>query len=214
MELKNALAVCLIALFSATLVVLIARSLDSQAASRIEPQLAKIVQELEAIRTSGGISTASAVTAAGRPNANGVATYYFHGNTRCPTCRSIEEQAHTVVRQDFTAELESGDLTWSMLNYEESSGEELGSKFEVQMPVVVVAQMKQGQIAQWKRLDEVWALVGDKPAFAQYIRTEIRGMLDTSTAEPETAAPASEEPSVVVSDDDSDAFLLPTGPGL
>ena len=46
MELKNALAICLISLFSATLVVLIARSLDSAAASRLEPQLAKIAEEL------------------------------------------------------------------------------------------------------------------------------------------------------------------------
>ena len=46
MELKNAVAVCLISLFSATLVVLIARSLDSQAASQLEPQLASIVEEL------------------------------------------------------------------------------------------------------------------------------------------------------------------------
>jgi hypothetical protein len=213
MELKNALAVCLISLFSATLVVLIARSLDSQAASRIEPQLAKIVQELEAIRTSGGISTAITATT-GVAHANGVAAYYFHGNTRCPTCRSIEEQAHTVVRQNFTSELDSGDLTWTMLNYEESNGEELGSKFEVQMPVVVVVQMEQGQIAQWKRLDKVWALVGDQPAFAQYVRGEIRAMLDASTSEPEMAVPAAEEPSVVVSDDDTDALPLPTGPGL
>ena len=213
MELKNALAVCLISLFSATLVVLIARSLDSQAASRIEPQLAKIVQDLEAIRTSGGISTASTTTT-GMAHANGVAAYYFHGNTRCPTCRSIEEQAHTVVRQNFTSELDSGDLTWTMLNYEESNGEELGSKFEVQMPVVVVVQMEQGQIAQWKRLDKVWALVGDQPAFAQYVREEIRAMLDASTAEPEMAVPAAEEPSIVVSDDDTDALPLPTGPGL
>ena len=57
MELKNALAVCLISLFSATLVVLIARSLDSQAASRIEPQLARIAEQLEAIRASGGSSS-------------------------------------------------------------------------------------------------------------------------------------------------------------
>ena len=56
MELKNAVAVCLISLFSATLVVLIARALDSQAASRLEPQLAKIVDELQAIRKQGGIA--------------------------------------------------------------------------------------------------------------------------------------------------------------
>jgi len=43
MELKNAVTVCLISLFSATLVMLIARALDLQAANRLEPQLAKIV---------------------------------------------------------------------------------------------------------------------------------------------------------------------------
>ena len=59
MELKNAAAVCLISLFSATLVVLIARALDSQAASRLEPQLASIVEELQAIRKQGGIPTAA-----------------------------------------------------------------------------------------------------------------------------------------------------------
>ena len=52
MELKNALTVCLISLFSATLVVLIARSLDSQAAARLEPQLARIAAELEALRSA------------------------------------------------------------------------------------------------------------------------------------------------------------------
>ena len=46
MELKNAVAVCLISLFSATIVVLIARSLDSQAASQLQPQLTSIAEEL------------------------------------------------------------------------------------------------------------------------------------------------------------------------
>lgn len=56
MELKNALAVCLISLFSATLVVLIARALDVQAASRLEPHLAGILEELQAIRKQGGLA--------------------------------------------------------------------------------------------------------------------------------------------------------------
>ena len=63
MDLKNAVAVCLISLFSATLVVMIARALDSQAASRIEPQLASIVEELQAIRKQGGISSSPATAA-------------------------------------------------------------------------------------------------------------------------------------------------------
>ena len=58
-EYKNAVTVCLISLFSATLVVLIARSLDSHAASQLEPQLARIAEELQTIREQGGIAAAS-----------------------------------------------------------------------------------------------------------------------------------------------------------
>jgi hypothetical protein len=53
MDMKNAAAVCLISLFSATLVVLIARALDSQTASQLEPQLTSIAEELRAIRKQG-----------------------------------------------------------------------------------------------------------------------------------------------------------------
>lgn len=42
MELKNAVAVSLISLVSAVRVVLIARVLDNQAASRLEPQLPEL----------------------------------------------------------------------------------------------------------------------------------------------------------------------------
>ena len=94
MELKNALAVCLISLFASTLVVLIARTLDVQTESRLEPQLAKIVEQLEGIRQQARIVGA---VPSGQPTAGqmaerskGLMVYYFHSNTRCPTCREIE----------------------------------------------------------------------------------------------------------------------------
>jgi len=40
------------------------------------------------------------------------------------------------------------------------------------MPVVVLVKMKGGQIQDWKRLDEVWALYDEKPAFVEYVRTQ------------------------------------------
>ncbi len=42
------------------------------------------------------------------------------------------------------------------------------------------ARMDGGEIKNWKRLDQVWALVGDKPAFAEFVRTEISQMLAES----------------------------------
>jgi hypothetical protein len=179
MELKNAVAVCLISLFSATLVVLIARSLDSQAASRLEPQLASIVEELQAIRKQGGIALSPGTVASSEAAADGLVVYYFHSNTRCPTCQAIESQAHETVQNDFGSQLASGAVTWKILNYEQPSNASLAKKFEIQMPVVVLAKLKGGQVEQWKRLDQVWGLVSNKPAFAKFIRVRIAEMLGT-----------------------------------
>ena len=187
MELKNAIAVCLITLFSATLVLLIARALDLQAAPRLELQLAKIVDELEAIRKSGGIMAGSGVAAENESADDAVMVYYFHSNVRCPTCRAIESQAHETVQSEFASEMESGEVIWKVLNYEEAAGTELGKKFEIQMPVVVLARMNGGEIEQWKRLDEIWALVGDKPAFSDYVGDEISQMLEPRDTKPPVA---------------------------
>ena len=184
MDLKNAVAVCLISLFSATLVLLTARALDLQAASRIEPQLAKIVEELQAIRKQGGFAAAPGAAAASGAVDDGLMVYYFHGNMRCPTCRAIESQSHDTVKSDFAAQLDRGEVQWKILNYEEPAGEDLGKKFEIQVPVVVLARMTGGKIEDWKRLDKVWALVGDKPAFTEYLRSEINRMLGPAAAPP------------------------------
>lgn len=177
MELKNAVAVCLISLFSATLVAFIARSLDSQAAARLEPQLASIVEELQAIRKQGGIATSPGNGSANESVADGLVVYYFHSNVRCPTCQSIESQAKDTVHTELASQLASGAVTWKILNYEQPANAQLAKKFEIQMPVVVLAKMKAGKVEDWKRLDEVWTLVGDKPAFAKYVREQIAGML-------------------------------------
>jgi len=179
MNLKNAVAICLISFFSAALVVLIARSLDLDAASRIEPQLAKIVEQLEAIRKSGTAGPAG-LPASDRRQASGdvLVVYYFHSKQRCQTCRSIETQALATVQSDFADELASGKLVWKVLCYEEPSVAELAERFDVQVPVVVLARQRDGEIQRWKRLDQVWDLVEDKPAFARLMRAEIHRMLE------------------------------------
>ena len=103
--------------------------------------------------------------------------YYFYSNTRCPTCRAIESQSYESVHSDFAAQLNSKELIWKTLNYEQPAAAELRTKFEIQMPVVVLARMKDGQVEDWKRLDRVWGLVKDEQAFRAYVRDEIQKML-------------------------------------
>ncbi len=189
MDLKNAVAVCLISLFSATLVVLIARTLDSQNAARLEPQLASIVEELRALRQQGGLAAGPAAPLDAKNNAagDGLVVYYFHSNTRCPTCQSIESQTRDTVQNDFASQLARGQIVWKTLNYEQPSAAALKTKFDVQIPVVVLAKTQGGEVRDWKRLDEVWALETDKSAFKKFIHEQIQAML---TPEKQTAGSA------------------------
>lgn len=219
MELKNAVAVCLISLFSATLVVLIARTLDSQAAARLEPQLASIVQELQALRKQGGVPAPASATAAstgaaagGETLHDGLIVYYFHSNTRCPTCQSIESQSHEAVQSSFAGQLSRGEIVWKILNYEQPAGAPLAGKFDVQMPVVVLARMQGGHIQNWKRLDEVWALVGDKPAFAKYIREQVEQMRGSATGRAAAAPKAPDIPAPILPVPSPSPTVLPVPP--
>lgn len=210
MELKNAAAVCLITLFSATLVVLIARSLDMQLASQLEPQLTQIAEELRAIREAGGMASTGDVASDDESVQDGVVVYYFHGNTRCPTCRSIESQSLNTVVEDFAPQMDSGEVIWKILNYEKPSGEPLAKQFDVQTPVVVLVRMEAGQMADWKRLDKVWALVGDPPVFREYVRDEIAAMLGSD--EP-PAAPSEDVLTIPIPDVELNDLPLPSDAG-
>jgi hypothetical protein len=208
MDLKNAIVVCLISLFSATLVVLIAQALDLHAASRIEPHLAQIVEELQAIRKQGGISRVPGATSGERSPDDGLVVYYFHGNTRCPKCRAIESQSQETVYTDFSAQLDSGQMTWKILNYEDPSVADLKEQFELIVPVVVLARVAGGQVQDWKRLDGVWGLVEDEAAFAEYVRDEINQMLDALREESDVA-PDDEATGTSVKENDLSEIPIP-----
>lgn len=187
MDLKNAVAVCLISLFSATVVLLIARSLDLHVASQLEPSLSKIAAELEAIRKQGGGVAVSADAASATELRDGLMVYYFHGKQRCPSCRAIESQAYEVLEKDFAEPLAEGKIVWEVVNYEKPSAAALAKAFDVKMAVVVLAKMNQGRIERWKRLDEVWGLYDDPPAFAKFVRDEVAAMLPAAVADAEAA---------------------------
>jgi hypothetical protein len=177
MELKKAIAVCLISLCSATLVLLIARSLDVQSASRLEPRLKEIAEELRAIRKTNGIPAVSPNPTDPTTAGNGLTVFFFHGDIRCPTCRAIESQSLETVLSYYASQWQNGAIVWKVLNYEQPDAAALTKEFEIIVPTVVLAKMKSGRIDDWKRLDKVWTLVGDKSAFAKYLRDEIDLML-------------------------------------
>lgn len=103
--------------------------------------------------------------------------YYFHGDTRCPTCRNIESYSHKAVQAAFAEELAENKLLWKVINYEEPENNHFATDYEIVSPTVVLVRTSEGKVADWRNLARVWELVGDRDAFTDYIQRETRSML-------------------------------------
>jgi hypothetical protein len=101
------------------------------------------------------------------------AAYYFHGNLRCPTCLSIEEQAAAAVRDGFARELASGELTWAAVNYDLPENAHFLQDFGLTHSTVVLVERADGATVRFERLDRVWELVHEPELFREYMLGEV-----------------------------------------
>ena len=111
---------------------------------------------------------------------DGLVAYYFHGETRCPTCQSIEAYAREAIETGFSDELLSGQVKWQVVNYEAPANEHFAINYEIVAPTVVLVRTGDGEPTDYRNLSRVWNLVGEKQAFVEYIQTEARKMLNAS----------------------------------
>ena len=112
--------------------------------------------------------------------ADGVVTFYFHGNVRCATCRKIEAYADEAIHTGYADALENGTLTWAVVNVDEAENKHFVEDFQLVTRSVVLAEFDDGNVVRWKNLDKVWQLVRDEDAFVAYIREETSAFLEES----------------------------------
>jgi len=106
-----------------------------------------------------------------------VGVYYFHGERRCKTCRTIEAFAQEVVQGRFAKQLESGALAWRAVNFDEPENEHFIEEFDLASSSLVLVEMRDGKPARFEVLEKTWSLVRDKPAFEQYVAEAVRSFL-------------------------------------
>lgn len=108
--------------------------------------------------------------------------YYFHGKVRCVTCNEIEQSAREAIESGFGPELDSGRIEWRVVNYEEPGNEHYATDYRLASPCVVLASMRDGRQESWTSLPEVWELVGEKPAFTQFVQRHVAEQLSESAS--------------------------------
>lgn len=110
-------------------------------------------------------------------NGHQVIAYYFHYKFRCPTCTRIEQLTQEAVTSGFQHEIKDGRLVLKIVNVDDKGNEHFMKDYGLQMQSVVIAETKDGLQLQWKNLDLIWDLVGDKQAFIKYIQDETHAYL-------------------------------------
>jgi hypothetical protein len=107
-----------------------------------------------------------------------VTVYYFHGNKRCKTCRTIEAYTEQTLEDRFHEELGSGRLEWRVLNYEEPSNEHYLDDFGLYSSAVVLVESEGERRLRHEILTDVWTLVRDKQGFFAYINSAVHAYLE------------------------------------
>jgi len=103
--------------------------------------------------------------------------YYFHGNTRCITCKKIESFARSAIESGFAAELKTGQVEFRAVNVEESNNEHYVQDYQLATRSVVLSRLRNDKQDTWKNLDQVWTLVRSPEAFQRYVIDETKQLL-------------------------------------
>ena len=110
-----------------------------------------------------------------------VVATYFHGTFRCQTCLNIESLARFNVTDVMADDIEDGLLVWRLVNYDKEENVHFEKEFGLEGPTLVVTLEQSGEILKWERLDRVWDLYSDVPAFDKYVLKTLEGFLDSAT---------------------------------
>jgi len=108
---------------------------------------------------------------------DGVVAMYFHGDTRCPTCRKIEATAEETIATNYAEMMKGGTVTWQDVNYETPANRHYLDEFALVAPTLVLVKTNDGQQVAWRNMDRVWELVGDRAAFSAYVQEGVNSYL-------------------------------------
>ncbi len=110
-------------------------------------------------------------------NNNKVIAYYFHGTSRCTTCRTIERYSKEAIERFFALELKNRTLEFKPMNVEEPENRHYLQDYKLFTRSLVLVKYEDDKQLKWKNLSEVWTYVRNKEKFYQYVKDETERFL-------------------------------------
>jgi hypothetical protein len=130
------------------------------------------------VTTSDSIVSDSIPADSNRQAESKFMAYYFHGNRRCSTCKKLEAYSSEAIEQAFAEKLKNGTLEWRAVNYDEKGNEHFIKDYQLYTKALILSHENGGKELEWKNLDKIWELVGNKDKFISYVQNETRAFLN------------------------------------
>lgn len=117
-----------------------------------------------------------------------VVAYYFHTQVRCPKCVTAETVAKEVVTNDFSEQIERGELQWRAVNYMEPGNKHFEEDYNLIAVMVCLVRYVDGEPVDHEKLVRMLELADDKPALKKYVHDNLAAFLKKSNehGEPKT----------------------------
>ena len=111
-----------------------------------------------------------------------VVARYFHRTERCPTCVKISGLIEESVQSGFGDHLKSGKVKLQMVDYQDARNQELTATYKISDPMLVIMNVHEGKVTEWKLAPKIWALFMKKDAFLKYVQDEMHAYLEEEPA--------------------------------
>jgi thiol-disulfide isomerase/thioredoxin len=117
--------------------------------------------------------------AASEKPAHQVMACYFHRTNRCPTCKKIGGYVEESVKEIFKDEIKQGKVSVVMIDFQDSKNKEQVDAYKIAGPTLILLDVRDGKVKDWKRAPKVWSLVSKKDDFFKYVQEEMNGYLES-----------------------------------
>ncbi len=137
-----------------------------------------LIPSLAACLLLGAGMKASAADEPAKKPTHRVAAMYFHRTTRCDTCKKISAYIEEAVKVGMAKQMKSGQVTLHMIDFQDEKNAKFAKFYKIKGPTLVVADVRDGKVTEWKAMPKVWSLVFEKDKFLPYVQEAISGYLE------------------------------------
>ncbi|UCC45335.1 MAG: hypothetical protein JSU65_05290 [Candidatus Zixiibacteriota bacterium] len=108
---------------------------------------------------------------------------YLHMNRRCMKCGKLEAYSEEAVSSGFAEQLKDSSIVWRVANFQKEGNEHYAKDYQLYVQSLIISRLRDGKEIEWKNLDKIWQLVGDKEKFIAYVQTEVKDFMKPADKE-------------------------------